>query len=186
MPGTYEEKFAGLRLLFLYQYSHPGKKLLFMGGEFGQFIEWNEWQELDWFLLDYTKHAQIQTYVKELNQFYTKEPALYEQDHRYDGFQWVEHENQEESIIVFERLDKQGESVIVALNFTPVARKNYPIGVKREGSYRTVFHTDKQRYGGSLKRVKTFKSIPKEHHGKPFLVEIELPPLGGLILQYKK
>src|SRR5699024_5694570 len=129
MPGSYEDKFANLRLFYLYMYAHPGKKLLFMGGEFGQFIEWNEWQELDWHLLDYEKHSKLSAFVAELNRLYKKEDSLYSLDTSAEGFSWIEHENHNESIISFERIGANGDKLICIFNFTPTKRKIYPVGV---------------------------------------------------------
>ncbi|MBF7095748.1 1,4-alpha-glucan branching protein GlgB [Alkalibacter mobilis] len=185
MPGTYDEKFANLRLLYLYMFTHPGKKLVFMGGEFGQFIEWNEWQELDWFLLDYEMHSKMKQYFSELNKFYTSEKSLYELDTSFDGFEWIEHENHAESILVYERLDKSGDKVIVALNFTPIERKIYPIGVEEAGTYKTVFNTDKMKYGGNLPRIKMYKTSKESHHGRPLSLRVDIPALGGIVLKKK-
>jgi len=185
MPGTYEEKFANLRLLFLYMYAHPGKKLLYMGGEFGQFIEWNEWEQLDWFLLDYEMHEKIKNYVRELNKLYTSEDCLYSQDTSYDGFQWIEHTNHSESIIAFERIGNTGEKVIVVLNFTPVPRNSYPIGVSEEGVYKTIINSDHRRYGGKVKRVKSYRTKNAPNHNRDYTLEVDIPPLGGLYLKLR-
>jgi 1,4-alpha-glucan branching enzyme len=182
MPGTYDQKFAQLRLLYLYMYTHPGKKLLFMGGEFGQFIEWDEWKELDWFLLAYEKHHKMQSFVTDLNHLYKKSPALYDQDTSYDGFLWIEHTNHQESIIAFERISKNGDRVIAIFNFTPIPRNHYPIGVWKLGTYKTLFHTDKARYGGELKRVKRIRATNMPIHDRPYCIRVDLPPLGGILL----
>jgi 1,4-alpha-glucan branching enzyme len=186
MPGNYEEKFANLRLLYLYMYMHPGKKLIFMGGEFAQFIEWNEWQELDWFLHDYELHRKMSDFMTDLNKFYTSEPALYQLDTSYDGFEWIEHENHRESIISFERIDKDGNKLIAAFNFTPVPRPIYPIGVNIKGNYKTVMNTDKKRYGGDLARVKMYKSLDEPIHGRPYAIRVDIPALGGIVLKQVK
>jgi 1,4-alpha-glucan branching enzyme len=186
MPGNYEEKFANLRLLYLYMYMHPGKKLIFMGGEFAQFIEWNEWQELDWFLHDYELHRKMSDFMTDLNKFYTSEPALYQLDTSYDGFEWIEHENHRESIISFERIDKDGNKLIAAFNFTPVPRPIYPIGVNIKGNYKTVMNTDKKRYGGDLARVKMYKSLDEPIHGRPYAIRVYIPALGGIVLKQVK
>lgn len=186
MPGTYEEKFSNLRLLYLYMYAHPGKKLMFMGGEFGQFIEWNEWQGLDWFLLDYELHKKMQIFVKELNKFYKKESCLYSQDMSFDGFQWIEHTNHQESIIAFERIDSDGDKLIAIFNFTPVKRNSYPIGVSEEGIYKTLINSDHRRYGGETKRIKSYKSIKEPIHGREYSIRVDLPPLGGLYLKLRR
>lgn len=183
MPGTYEEKFANLRLLFMYMMAQPGKKLLFMGGEFGQFIEWNEWQTLDWFLLDYDNHAKTQQFVKELNQFYRNEPCLYEVDHSFSGFEWVEHENHDESILIFERIDHHNERLICIFNFTPVVRKSYPIGVGAQGKYKTLLTSDHRRFGGDTPRIRTYKTKDKKHHNRDYSIDVDLPSLGGLYLK---
>ncbi|QSX08640.1 1,4-alpha-glucan branching protein GlgB [Alkalibacter rhizosphaerae] len=183
MPGEYEQKFANLRLLYLYMFTHPGKKLLFMGGEFAQFIEWNEWQELDWFLLDYELHGKMLTYVSELNKFYKEEKPLYELDESFDGFDWVEHENHQESILIYERVDRRGDRLLIALNFTPVARTDYPIGVMEPGSYKTVFHSDRIRYGGNTLRPKSARTRKQGHHHRPYSITVDIPALGGVVLK---
>ena len=186
MPGSYEEKFSGLRLLYLYMYAHPGKKLLFMGGEFGQFIEWDEWKELDWFLLDYPLHQGMKVYVEELNKLYRDEKILWEVDTSYDGFKWIEHENHQESILAFERIDSSGNNLICIFNFTPVARANYPIGVNRKGTYKTLINSDHKRYGGDLKRVKSYKTLDGGIHHRDHRIEVDIPPMGGLFLKLKE
>ena len=186
MPGSYEEKFSGLRLLYLYMYAHPGKKLLFMGGEFGQFIEWDEWKELDWFLLDYPLHQGMKVYVEELNKLYRDEKILWEVDTSYDGFKWIEHENHQESILAFERIDSSGNNLICIFNFTPVARANYPIGVNRKGTYKTLINSDHKRYGGDLKRVKSYKTLDGGIHHRDYRIEVDIPPMGGLFLKLKE
>lgn len=183
MPGSYEEKFAGLRLLFLYMYAYPGKKLLFMGGEFGQFIEWDEFKGLDWHLLDYEKHSKMQRFVKELNKFYKEESCLYELDHSYDGFEWIEHTNHQESIIAFERINNKGEKIIAVFNFTPVERKSYPIGVDYLDTYKTILNTDQAKFGGNLPRRRHYKSKEESIHGRKYCIRVNLPPLGGLVLK---
>ncbi|NMR96538.1 1,4-alpha-glucan branching enzyme, partial [Vibrio parahaemolyticus] len=138
MPGYYQDKFANLRLLYLYMFAHPGKKLLFMGGEFGQFVEWRFYESLEWHLLDYEKHQKLQKFVQDLNKIYKEETCLYDIDTSYEGFSWIEHENYLESIISFERINKKGERIIAIFNFTPVPRENYPIGVTEEGVYQMI------------------------------------------------
>lgn len=185
MPGTYEEKFAGLRLLYLYMFAHPGKKLLFMGGEFGQFIEWDEYKELDWHLLDYEMHHKLRKFVIDLNKLYKTEECLYAIDNSYDGFQWIEHENHNESIIAFERIDEYGDKIIAVFNFTPVERVDYPIGVSEEGTYKTILNSDHQRYGGTTPRIKQYKSTDMPIHGRENSIRVDIPPLGGLYLKLK-
>lgn len=183
MPGSYEDKFANLRLFYLYMYAHPGKKLLFMGGEFGQFIEWNEWQELDWHLLDYEKHSKLSTFVAELNQFYKKEDCLYSLDTSPEGFSWIEHENHNESIISFERIGANGDKLICIFNFTPLERKIYPVGVSEKGKYKTLVNSDHKRYGGNTPRIKTYHTLEESQQGKAYSLRVDLPPLAGLYLK---
>ena len=183
MPGTYEEKFANLRLLYLYMYAQPGKKLLFMGGEFGQFVEWNEWKQLDWELLEYEQHFKLQTFVSELNKFYENEQCLFTEDTSFDGFQWIEHTNHEQSIIAFERISTDGEKLICIFNFTPVERNEYSIGVSSSGKYKTLMNSDHKRYGGNTPRIKTYKTIKETNHEKGYTIKVDLPPLGGLYLK---
>ena len=183
MPGNYEEKFANLRLLYLYMYAQPGKKLLFMGGEFGQFIEWNEWRQLDWNLLEYEQHSKIQKFVGELNKFYANEECLFSEDTSFDGFQWIEHTNHEESIIAFERISSEGEKLICIFNFTPVERNEYSIGVSKEGKYKTLINSNHKRFGGTTSRIKTYKTFKEINHEREYTIKVDLPPLGGLYLK---
>lgn len=186
MPGTYKEKFAGLRLLYLYMYLYPGKKLIFMGGEFGQFIEWNEWQGLDWHLLDYEMHEKMFNFVRDLNKLYKEESPLYEVDGSYDGFEWIDVENNDQSIIAFERIDKEDNKIVAIFNFTPVERPGYRIGVSEAGSYRTLMASDHRRYGGDLARVKTYKSEKIESHNRKDSIKVDLPGLSGLIFKIRR
>lgn len=183
MPGSYEEKFANLRLLYLYMYAQPGKKLLFMGGEFGHFREWDEWTQLDWNLLEYEQHLKMQNYVSELNKFYQSEECLFTVDTSFDGFEWIEHTNHDESIIAFERISNTGEKLICIFNFTPIERKGYPIGVSVEGKYKTLMNSDHKRFGGNTPRIKTYNTIAENNHDKDYTIIVDLPPLGGLYLK---
>lgn len=185
MPGSYQEKFSSLRLLYLYMYAHPGKKLLFMGGEFGQFIEWNEYQGLDWHLLDYDMHHKMSEFVIELNKLYRQEACLYSVDNSYYGFKWIEHENHLESIIAFERIDQEGDKVIAIFNFTPVDRPNYPIGVDKSGRYKTLLNSDHKKYGGNTSSIKTYRTSEEKLHGRDYTIRVDIPGLSGLILKYK-
>lgn len=182
MPGYYHDKFASLRLLYAYMYAFPGKKLTFMGGEFGQFIEWNEWQGLDFFLLEYPMHRAMKAYVKALNKFYVSDKRLWEIDTSYDGYAWIEHENHQESMLSFERIDKEGRRLIVVLNFTPVARPNYPVGVTQEGEYKVLLNTDQARFGGHTTRNKRMKSKKEPFHGRDFSIRVDVPPLSAMYI----
>ncbi len=148
-PGSYEQKFAGLRTLYGYMMGHPGKKLLFMGGEFGQFIEWNYEQELDWCLLEYSAHSQMQQFVRALNHLYRQTPAFYERDDSWDGFQWIACDDNLQNILVFLRRDAAGRHTIGLLNFSPVLRTGYRIGVPEKGMYREILNSDDIQYGGT-------------------------------------
>ena len=150
MPGDYWQKFAGLRGFLGFTATHPGKKLIFMGGEFGQFIEWNENQSLDWHLLGFDLHEKLHNYVKALNHFYLTEPCLWEKDHQRTGFRWINPDDRAGSIVSFIRYAKDpGDYMLVVCNFTPVGREGYVIGVPEEGEYREVFNSDDSRFGGT-------------------------------------
>lgn len=177
MPGEYEEKFANLRTFFGYMMAHPGKKLLFMGQEFGQFIEWNEAKELDWLLLSYEKHAQLANYVKTLNHFYTETPALWQIDYSWEGFQWVVADDKDQSIIVFRRLDDDGREVLIACNFTPVARPGYRFGVPRAGTYKELLSSDAVEFGGTGQHNPPIRAKKKAAHGQEYSIEVTLPPM---------
>ena len=187
MPGDYWRKFANLRLLFSYMYAHPGKKLLFMGGEFGQFIEWNYKQSLDWLLLDYDQHQLTQDFMQELNQVYLKEKALWELDHEAEGFRWIEADDNEQSVISFIRSSENGsQKLIILLNFTPNPRDNYRIGVPGPGSYELILNSDQKVFGGSnYETAARVKAEAKPFHGFDYSISINLPPLAGIYLKYK-
>ena len=183
MPGDYWRQFANLRLLALYQMTHPGKKLTFMGSEIAPFIEWREYEELEWFLLDYEAHKKHQDYVKALNHFYKKERALWSNDHDWSGFTWLDADNKDQNILSYIRASAAGRSkLVVALNFGVQTFKGFRIGVPQPGTYQEVFNSDKPEYGGSgqllTKPVKAEK-IPM--HGQPYSIEITIPPVGGTI-----
>ncbi|MDD1615147.1 MAG: 1,4-alpha-glucan branching protein GlgB [Methylococcaceae bacterium] len=182
MPGDEWQRFANLRLLYTLLYTYPGKKLLFMGCEFGQGTEWNFHKALDWYVLDYSHHRGVQTLVKDLNQLYKTEPALYQHDFDYQGFEWIDCCDVQQSIISYRR--KHGEEeLLVILNFTPVVRENYRIGVPKAGSYKEVFNSDSSYYDGSNTGNGIIVSEPKEWMGQLNSVRLTLPPLGGVILK---
>lgn len=186
MPGTYEEKFAGLKAFLGFMYSHPGKKLLFMGQEFGQFIEWDEKKQLDWFLLDYDAHRNLHSFVRTLNKIYKENSPLWEIDYSWEGFNWLVSDDNTNSVVAFERKDKKGERIIVICNFTPVTRENYRIGVESKGSLAYMLDSDDAGFGGTgkseKKRIYTRK-VPM--HGKDHSFEITLPGLSCIYLKYK-
>ncbi|MDR1465510.1 MAG: 1,4-alpha-glucan branching protein GlgB [Oscillospiraceae bacterium] len=182
LPGSYEEKFAGLRAFLGYMIAHPGKKLLFMGQEFGQFIEWNYQQELDWLLLDYENHRQLQDFTRQINRFYRDTPALWEIDDGWEGFSWISEDDNINSVIAFRRRDSQGRELICVCNFTPVPRQNYRIGVPEPGKYRILFSTDEPRFGGqSPDPAVLLPAQPEAMHGQDQSLVLTLP---GLSVQF--
>ncbi len=188
MPGTYEEKFAGVRAFLGYMMAHPGKKLLFMGSEFGQFIEWNYQQGLDWLLLDYDMHRKLQSYTKELNNFYKKNPPLWQVDYSWEGFSWISSDDCDNSVIAFRRIDESGKEIIAVGNFTNVRRENYRIGVPKASAYKIVFNSDDEKYGGfgvsrNPEKIKTEK-IPM--HGFDKSISLDLPPMSVIYLKKTK
>lgn len=185
MPGTYEEKFANLRLLYGYWMTHPGKKLLFMGGEFGQFDEWKDAESLDWQLLRYPLHAAMQRYVRDLADLYAAEGAFWERDHSPDGFQWIDADNAGQSVISFIRRPRNARrELIVVCNFSRQAYPSFRIGVPSGAVHRLIFNSDSPDYGGSGNRMpRRFKAARKPFHGQLFSLEIPLPPLTMLVLE---
>ena len=185
MAGDDWQKFANLRLLFGYMYTHPGKKLLFMGGEFGQWQEWYHEESLHWHLLEYPHHQGIQKWIRDLNHFYRNEPALYELDFQPEGFEWIDFNNWEESIIIFVRRDKSTKDIIlVVCNFTPVPRYNYRVGVPEGGFWKEALNSDAQVYGGSGHgNLGGAEAAPIPWHGKNYSLSLTLPPLGVLIFK---
>ncbi len=177
MPGEYDEKFNNLRAFYTYMMAHPGKKLLFMGQEFAQFIEWNYEQQLDWLLLEYDTHKQMLQFVKDLNKFYLKTNAFWEIDYSWEGFSWISNDDNSQSIISFRRIDKQGNEIICVCNFVPVGRSDYRIGVPRKGSYRQVFSSDLKKYGGKTEELKSYKSEAVPMHGYDNSVSIDIPAM---------
>ena len=177
MPGDYEEKFQNLRAFYGYMMTHPGKKLVFMGGEFGQFIEWDFTKELDWFLLEYDKHRHLQDYVRDLNHFYLAHPALWQNDNDWHGFQWIACDDNSQSVISFRRVDAKGKEVVVVCNFCPVTREHYCIGAAKAGTYIPVLSSDDVKYGGTGTPLKPVKAKAKPMHGLKYSIELTLPPL---------
>ena len=183
MPGDYEEKFANLRTFYGYMMAHPGKKLLFMGQEFGQFIEWDEKKPLDWMLLGYDKHRQLQNYVKDLNRFYRDTPALWQVDYSWEGFQWIVPDDNQQSVVAFLRRDSAGKMLMIVCNFNPVLRQDYQMGVPNPGSYKEILNSDDPKYGGSGVTNGTVRSKKGERHGFAQHVSLTLPPLSTIYFQ---
>ena len=179
MPGDEWQRFANTRAFLAYMFAHPGKKLLFMGTEFGQTNEWNHDAQLEWSLLQYPIHYKLQTMVKELNWLYRREPALFEVDDTYHGFEWIDLQDSESSIITFLRFARNREDFIVfACNFTPVPREGYRIGVPRAGLYRELFNTDSELFGGAnLGNAGAVMAEEIPFHGRPASINVTIPPL---------
>ena len=185
MPGDQWNKFANLRTLYSYMYAHPGTKLLFMGAEFGQLSEWNHDSSLEWHLTNDPLHRQIQETLKELNRIYKNEPAFYEKAFDYEGFEWVDINDEENSIVSFIRKGENvKENVLVVCNFTPVPRENYRIGVPEKGNWKEIFNSDDERFGGSnIKNVGNVESQPLGVHGKENSLSLIIPPMAVVYLK---
>jgi 1,4-alpha-glucan branching enzyme len=165
-------------------YSLPGKKLLFMGGEFGQLREWNHDASLDWHLLDEPPHRQLQLLVGELNRLYRSEPALHQLDCEPAGFRWLDADDADRSVLAYERIARDGERVIAALNFTPVPRFNYAIGVTAPGLWRELLNTDAAEFGGSGQgNLGGAEAAPVRAHGRALSLNVTLPPLGAVLFK---
>jgi 1,4-alpha-glucan branching enzyme len=179
MPGDYWQQFANLRVLYGYMYAHPGKKLLFMGGEIGQWDEWSHQREVDWVLLYFDSHRQIQEYVRTLNRLYVSQPALHEVDFSWNGFQWIDCHDVDNSIVSFFRRAKDpNDFVIVVANFTPVPREGYRLGVPAAGFYRELLNSDSALFGGgNIGNAGGVPSAPTAWQGQPHSIMITVPPL---------
>lgn len=185
MPPPYENQFGGLRALYGYMVAHPGKKMLFMGGEFAQFSEWAYQRGLDWMLLDYPAHRQMQTYVKALNHFYLATPQLWEQDTDWRGFEWISHEDNRNNIIAFRRVAKDGSDIVVVVNFSPEEQQEYRIGVPITGTYEEIFTSDKTEFGGSGMANGKLKTENKPMHGQEQSIVLKIPRFGVLFFKGK-
>jgi 1,4-alpha-glucan branching enzyme len=185
MPGDEWQQFANLRLLLGYMWAHPGKKLLFMGGEFGQRREWQHEESLEWHVLEFAGHAGAQRWVEDLNAAYRAEPALHELDCSAEGFEWIDTDDRENSTLAFTRMSKHGrEIVLVACNFTPVPRTNHMLGVPRGGTWREILNSDASLYGGSgVGNFGSIESAPIATHGRPHTITATLPPLSVVMFK---
>lgn len=188
MWGSYDQKFAQLRLLYAFMMAHPGKKLLFMGGEFGQFVEWRFAEQLDWMLEGYEAHAKMRKFSAELNRFYCEHPSFYEIEREmgdWKGFRWLNAEDGDNSVLSFMRKDVSGkEAIAVILNFTPVERQKYRVGVPAPGEYEVVLSTNAKNFGGDGKGSKKAKATKVPANGYPYSITLNLPPLSGFYLKY--
>ena len=187
MPGDYWQKFAGLRAFFAYWMAHPGKKLLFMGGEFGQFIEWNFDDSLDWHLIkQYDKHREMLAFSRALNRFYRENPPFWEVDFDWTGFEWIDCRDADNSVLTFVRKAKNGDFVVVVCSFTPEVRHGYRIGVPLPGVYREVFNSDRAAFGGSdVKNEGPLYAEPTPWHERGQSLVLTLPPLGVIYLRHE-
>jgi len=184
MPGDEWQRFANLRLLFGYMFTHPGTNIMFMGGEFGQTAEWNFQQSLDWHLLQYDGHSGVQQFVKDLNATYKNFPALYEKQFSPEGFQWIDYGDHENSILTYIRKGHDEKNdLIIACNFTPILRENYRIGIHKKGKLKEILNSDAKEYGGAGNLNTAIKTSTKAWHGYKKSTEITIPPLGIVILK---
>ncbi len=183
MPGTYDEKFAGLRVFLGYMMTHPGKKLLFMGTEFGQFKEWDYENGLDWLLLDYESHRMMQHYTRTLNRLYLETAALWENDFSWEGFQWIANDDTAQSVIAYRRIDRKGQEIVTVCNFTPIMRENYRIGLPQYGEWAELFNSDLAEFGGGNATNGRILTDAVPFHGAEQSAALTLPPLSVLILK---
>jgi 1,4-alpha-glucan branching enzyme len=183
MPGDDWQKFANLRALLGYQWLHPGKKLLFMGGELGQWREWNHESSIDWHLLEYPNHEGVRHFVRDLNHLLSSEPALYERDFENTGFEWVDFSDWESSVISFLR-KSEDQTVLVVCNFTPIPRYNYRIGVPSGGFWKEILNSDAKEYGGSGHgNFGGLEATPVPIHGRFHSLVMTLPPLSVMVFK---
>ncbi|MGH7937526.1 MAG: alpha amylase C-terminal domain-containing protein, partial [Bryobacteraceae bacterium] len=186
MPGDEWQKFANLRMFYAWMFAHPGKKLIFMGGEFGQYREWNHDRSLDWELLTQPMHDGLRRLVQHLNHVYRNEPALWDLDDSYESFEWIDFHDSENSVVAFFRRSKKGEIVIVAVNATPVVRYNYRLGVPNEGFYREIVNTDGETYGGSnVGNLGGMEAEAVEWQGRRHSMGVNLPPLAVVAFKWE-
>lgn len=186
MPGEYDQKFAGARAFLAYMMAHPGKKLLFMGQEFAQFIEWDYKKELDWLLLSYPSHKAFKDYVSKLNHFYLANAPLWEVDDSWDGFSWISNDDYTQNIIVFRRIDKRGNEIVVLCNFAPVKRENYCFGVPYPGNYTEIFSSDQTEFMGSGISNGTVYSVEIPMHGFEQSISVTVPPMSVVYFKAPK
>jgi len=184
MPGDTWQQFANLRSLYGYMWGHPGKKLLFMGGEFGQRREWTHEGQLEWGVLEHAEHAGVQRWVSDLNALYQREPALHEIDFEAAGFEWIDDRDAEASVIAFLRRGRTGPPVLVLCNFTPVPRINYVVGVPVGGRWLELLNSDATEYGGSgMGNLGAVQAAPVPAHGRYHSLTLTLPPLSTMFFK---
>ena len=185
MPGDYDAKFSNLRTLYGFMMTHPGKKLNFMGNEFGQFIEWRYDQQLDWLLLEYDRHRQMKDYVRDLNHFYLDHSSLWNNDSDWNGFRWIAADDCDNSVISYRRIDRRGRELIIICNFCPVARDGYRLGLPKAGQYEVVFNSDEPTYGGNGTPLSTVIAQKAPMHGLPYSGAFTIAPLSVAIYRRK-
>jgi 1,4-alpha-glucan branching enzyme len=185
MPGDEWQRFANLRAYLANMFVHPGKKLLFMGSELGAYNEWNHDKSLDWHLLDYDVHRGVQSLVRDLNALYRCTPALYEVDFDAGGFEWIDWNDADGSILSWIRRDRSGGYVICITNFTPVIRYDYQLGVPDHCRYEEIMNSDDEKYAGSGVRNDELAASDEPSHSRPHSIKVTIPPLATLILQRK-
>ena len=186
MPGLYDDKFSNLKAGYSFMLGHPGKKLLFMGQDFGQLREWSEERELDWYLLAEEKHSELQNYVRALLHLYQKNKALYDSDQRYEGFEWINANDNTRSIFSFVRHSQDGKNnLLFVINFTPMARPDYRVGVPKKKQYRLVLNSDAAEFGGSGKeQPEVYRAVQSECDGRPYSFAYDLPAYGVAVFKF--
>ncbi len=184
MSGLYGQKFDSLRTYFMYTMAHPGKKLMFMGSEIAQFIEWRYYESIEWELLGFEKHKKFKEFVKTLNAFYIQNKAFWQIENSWDGFSWINADDKERSIFSFIRRGKEiDDEVVVVCNFTPVTYENYILGVPRSGCYSAVFESDSTDFGGSGENVKQAHAKRKRQNDMPYTISIDIAPMSAIYLK---
>ncbi|MFL6539933.1 MAG: 1,4-alpha-glucan branching enzyme, partial [Chthoniobacterales bacterium] len=187
MPGDEWQKFANLRMFYAWMYGHPGKKLLFMGGEFGQVREWNHDRELDWFLLQEPKHDGLRRLVQHLNYVYKNEPALWDLDDTYEGFEWIDFHDADNSSVAFMRKARNGDVIVFVVNATPQVLHGYRIGVPEAGFYREIINTDGETYGGTnVGNMGGLEAAAQEWQGRRYSLQVEVPPLATIAFKLER
>jgi 1,4-alpha-glucan branching enzyme len=188
MPGDEWKRFANLRLLYSYMFTHPGTNLLFQGAEFGQSEEWNFQQSLDWHLLQYAPHKGVQALIKDLNILYKNEPALYEKQFSGEGFEWIDYNDSENSVLVYIRKgNDESNDLVIACNMTPVPRENYKMGVPRKGKLKEIFNSNLKKYFGSGEyKNKVQSTKPESWQFRDNSINVNIPPLGAVVLKYTR
>jgi 1,4-alpha-glucan branching enzyme len=188
MPGDEWQQFANLRMMYSYMFTHPGTKLLFMGGEFGQGSEWNFSQSLEWYVLEYPNHLGVQTVVKALNHLYRTEPALYEKSFEGSGFEWIDGGNANDSILIYGRKGHDAKNdLVIVLNMTPATHHGFRVGLPDSGNWKEIFNSDEKQYWGSgIVNPKAIKSEKEHWHGKENSILVDLPPLGAVVFKKTK